>query len=154
MISAFTMTNDKEAIGIARAAATAGTRAVISFTVETDGRLPTGQTIADAIASVDDATGGSVAYYMINCAHPDHFTQALASGLPWVSRVRGVRANASRRSHQELNDCPDLDDGDPVELAAQYRELLSQLPRLSVLGGCCGTDDRHIACIAAAVTSR
>ena len=150
MITAITMTNVEEAIGVTRAAAKAGMPAVISFTVETDGTLPTGQAISDAIAAVDDATGAGPAYFMINCAHPTHFEDRLSAGGGWLERVRGVRANASKRSHAELDEAPDLDEGDPDELGQQYRELLRLNPRINVLGGCCGTDHRHIERISAA----
>jgi len=143
MVTAITMTNCAEAIGVARAASKAGMPAVISFTVETDGRLPTGQPLDEAIRDVDDATGGSPAYYMINCAHPAHFSSVLDDG-DWLQRLRGVRANASRRSHAELDEAEDLDDVDPVELAADYAALRAQFPWINVLGGCCGTDHRHI----------
>ena len=122
----------------------------ISFTVETDGSLPSGRGLAEAIAAVDDATDRAPAYYMINCAHPTHFADKLASGGGWTSRVRGLRANASRCSHAELDTATELDDGDPEELGAQYAELRRLLPRLAVLGGCCGTDHRHVAAIARA----
>lgn len=151
MAAAITMTNASEAIGVARAAATAGMPVAISFTVETDGRLPTGQTLADAIAEVDGATAkGPPAYYMINCAHPTHFEATMSAAEDWTRRVRGIRANASRRSHHELNEAPDLDDGDPIELGRQYRDLLRRHPQINVLGGCCGTDHRHIDCISLA----
>ncbi|HJU31447.1 MAG TPA: homocysteine S-methyltransferase family protein [Hyphomicrobiaceae bacterium] len=151
MITAITMTNVNEAVGVARAAGQAGMPVAISFTVETDGRLPTGDSLESAISAVDAATGGAPAYYMINCAHPTHFADRLESGgVSWMSRVRGVRANASRRSHAELNEAPDLDAGDPVELGGQYRELLRRHPQINVLGGCCGTDHRHVACISEA----
>jgi S-methylmethionine-dependent homocysteine/selenocysteine methylase len=149
MVSAITMTNANEAIGITLAAVTAGLPVVISFTVETDGRLPTGQSLADAICEVDVVTGTAPAYYMINCAHPTHFDKTLGNE-PWTRRIGGLRANASRRSHQALNDSADLDAGNPVELAGQYRELVRRHPQINVLGGCCGTDHRHIECIALA----
>ncbi|MBX6369733.1 MAG: homocysteine S-methyltransferase family protein [Rhodospirillales bacterium] len=150
MVTAITMTNANEAVGVARAATKAGMPVAISFTVETDGRLPTGQTLADAIAEVDGATAKAPAYYMINCAHPTHFEATMSAAEDWTRRVRGIRANASRRSHQELNDAPDLDDGDPIELGGQYRDLLRRHPQINVLGGCCGTDHRHIDCISLA----
>jgi len=153
MVTAITMTNSNEAVGITRAAMKAGMPVAISFTTETDGRLPTGQSLADAIAEVDEATGAGPVYYMINCAHPNHFSSALPAGESWTTRVRGLRCNASKRSHQELNDSPDLDAGDPVELGDQYRELLQLHPQINVLGGCCGTDHRHIACISKACRS-
>lgn len=150
MVTAVTMTNSNEAIGIARAALKAGMPAALSFTVETDGRLPTGQTLTEAIRSVDAATANGPAYYMINCAHPTHFQDVMEPGQGWMQRVRGLRANASRRSHQELNDSPDLDAGDPIELGGQYRDLVQAHPQINVLGGCCGTDHRHVECIALA----
>lgn len=150
MITAITMTNVTEAIGIAQAAAAAGKPAVISFTVETDGRLPTGQTLGDAIAEVDRATADAVAYYMINCAHPLHFAAELASDGAWTKRIRGIRANASERSHRELDEATDLDAGNPVTLGAQYRCLRRRHPHITVLGGCCGTDHRHVEQIARA----
>jgi homocysteine S-methyltransferase len=122
----------------------------ISFTVETDGRLPTGQTLRSAVEEVDDATTGYAAYFGINCAHPSHFEHVLDEGGGWLERVRALRANASRRSHAELNESPDLDAGDPPALAQDYARLTRRLHRLNVMGGCCGTDDRHVELIAEA----
>ena len=150
MVSAFTMNYAEEAAGIVRAAQDADMPVVISFTVETDGRLPSGQRLADAIQHTDDSTGAYAAYYMINCAHPTHFDEVLSDGGQWLDRVRGVRANASHCSHAELDESPELDAGNPSELGNEYRELRCRLPRLSVLGGCCGTDHRHIEAIFAA----
>jgi homocysteine S-methyltransferase len=150
LVSAMTMTNVNEALGVARAARAAAMPCVISFTVETDGRLPTGETLKDAIAAVDAGSGDYPAYYMINCAHPKHFGPAIEFGETWIERIRGIRANASERSHQELNNSSDLDDGDPHTLGQQYRALLERMTHLNVFGGCCGTDHRHVACIAAA----
>jgi homocysteine S-methyltransferase len=147
MVSAITMTYVEEAIGIAQAARAAGMPVVVSFTVETDGRLPSGQTLRAAIEQADRATEGAPVYYMINCAHPTHFEDAIAEAGPWRDRIRGVRANASRKSHAELDAATELDIGDPVELGRQYRDLRGRLRRLSVFGGCCGTDHRHIAAI-------
>jgi S-methylmethionine-dependent homocysteine/selenocysteine methylase len=152
-VSAFTINYVAEAIGVVKATAAAGMPSVISFTVETDGRLPTGQALADAINETDDATGGAAAYYMINCAHPTHFEHALAKGDPWTKRLRGLRANASTRSHAELDEATDLDDGDPALLGQQYRALRSKLPQFTVLGGCCGTDFRHVEHICLACTA-
>ena len=152
MVCAITMNYVEEAIGIARAALRRRIPAAISFTVETDGKLPTGQTLRSAIEQVDAETGGYPSYYMINCAHPTHFADALQGGESWTERIRGVRANASRRSHAELNESPDLDAGDPVELGQQYRSLRDALPNLDIMGGCCGTDHRHIEQIAESCT--
>jgi S-methylmethionine-dependent homocysteine/selenocysteine methylase len=147
LVTAMTMNYVEEAIGITLAAQAVGMPVVISFTVETDGNLPTGQTLKEAIEQVDAATNQAPAYYTINCAHPNHFAEVLTTGEMWVDRIRGIRANSSTRSHAELNEAPDLDKGNPVELGNQYRELRNQLPHLNVLGGCCGTDDRHIESI-------
>jgi S-methylmethionine-dependent homocysteine/selenocysteine methylase len=152
MVSVFTMNYAEEAIGVAAAAKDEAMPVAISFTLETDGRLPSGQTLAAAIEATDDASEGHPAYYMINCAHPTHFAQTLRAGGAWRERVRGVRANASRRSHAELDASTDLDDGDPDELGAQYRALRPWLPRLTVVGGCCGTDHRHVGAICRALT--
>lgn len=150
LVSAITMTNVPEAAGIARAARAAGMPSVVSFTVETDGRLPTGERLGDAITKVDDATGGSPAYYMVNCAHPTHFEDVLEAGAAWTGRIRALRANSSTLSHAELDESPTLDEGDPVALGAQYRALRTRFPHLNVLGGCCGTDHRHVREIARA----
>jgi S-methylmethionine-dependent homocysteine/selenocysteine methylase len=148
MITAVTMTYADEAIGIVRAATDAGLPVVISFTVETDGRLPSGQPLGEAVAAVDAATASGPAYYMVNCAHPTHFEHVLVGGAPWLERIKGVRANASRQSHAELDAAEELDRGDECELAADYLRLRAVLPDLRVVGGCCGTDHRHIAAIA------
>jgi S-methylmethionine-dependent homocysteine/selenocysteine methylase len=153
LVAAITMNYVDEAIGIARAAAAAGIPAVISFTVETDGRLPSGQALGDAIEQVDAETLGSPAYYMVNCAHPSHFADVLAEGGTWHDRIAGLRANASAKSHAELDEATELDVGDPAALAAGHVELRPRLPNVTVLGGCCGTDERHVAAVAAAWTA-
>jgi S-methylmethionine-dependent homocysteine/selenocysteine methylase len=145
MVTAMTLTYVDEAIGLARAASDAGLPFVISFTVETDGRLPSGQRLGEAIEEVDAATGGAPAYYMINCGHPTHFESVVDAAEPWTARVRAVRANASTKSHAELDEAEGLDEGDPVDLGARHAALRDKLPRLNVLGGCCGTDHRHVA---------
>ncbi len=149
LATAMTMTNVPEAVGIARAARAAGIPVAISFTVETDGRLPTGEPLGAAIAQVDDATGGAPAYYMVNCAHPTHVAPALADA-DWTRRLRGLRANASSKSHAELDEATELDEGDPAALGREFRALRERWPQLTVLGGCCGTDHRHVRAIAAA----
>jgi S-methylmethionine-dependent homocysteine/selenocysteine methylase len=146
LVTAITMTYAAEAIGIARAATAAGLPVVISYTVETDGRLPSGQPLGDAIGECDEATGAAPAYYMVNCAHPTHFAGALESE-PWIERIGGLRANASTRSHAELDAAEELDAGDPADLGARHAALSARLPRVTVLGGCCGTDHRHVAAI-------
>jgi S-methylmethionine-dependent homocysteine/selenocysteine methylase len=147
LVTAMTMNYVEEVIGITRAAKAVGMPVVIAFTVETDGKLPTGQTLKDAIAQVDQATNHYPVYYMINCTHPTHFADALVTGESWLERIRGIRANASTKSHAELNESDSLDDGNPAELGSQYHELLNKLPSINVLGGCCGTDHRHVEAI-------
>lgn len=151
MVGAITMTYVEEAIGVTLAAEAAGMPVQVSFTVETDGRLPAGQPLGEAIQAVDEATGAYPAYYMVNCAHPTHFAHVLDG--PWTARLRGVRANASTMSHAELDAAEDLDAGDPDDLAARYVDLGRALPGLAVAGGCCGTDHRHIEAIAAALAA-
>ena len=150
LVTAITMTYVDEAVGVVRAARAAGLPVVISFTVETDGRLPSGQSLRAAIEEVDERTGGAAAYFMVNCAHPSHFVDVLEPGAGWAGRIRGLRANASRLSHAELDEAEELDTGDPDELAADYVALRAKLPQLCVLGGCCGTDHRHIEAISTA----
>jgi S-methylmethionine-dependent homocysteine/selenocysteine methylase len=145
LVSALTLNDADEAIGIARAAVEAGIPSVISFTLETDGRLPSGQELRDAVAQVDEATDGAPAYFMVNCAHPTHFEDVLAEG--GLERVVGLRANASTKSHAELDEAEELDQGDPGDLAERYRRLRPLMPNLTVVGGCCGTDERHIEAI-------
>jgi len=148
MISGLTLTYPEEAIGIVRAARRAGIPVAVSFTVETDGRLPGGTSLGDAIGRVDAETEGTPTYFMINCAHPTHFTGVLEQGGDWIGRIGGVRANASRMSHAELDEAEELDEGDPAEFADQYRVLRSLLPAATVVGGCCGTDHRHVGAVA------
>ena len=153
MVTAFTIPTTTEAIGIALAAKAEGMPVVISFTVETDGRLPSGEMLQDAIEQVDAATDSTPAYYMINCAHPTHFVDVLGVD-PWTRRIRAVRANASTKSHAELDEAAELDEGNPQELGLRYLDLAGILENLNVLGGCCGTDHRHVAEICKAFVSR
>ncbi len=144
LVAAFTIPYIAEGIGLALAAKSEEMPVVISFTVETDGRLPSGEMLKDAIEQVDAATENGPAYYMINCAHPTHFVDVLGVD-PWTDRIRGVRANASTKSHAELDEATELDDGNPQELSSRYLDLVGSLENLNVLGGCCGTDHRHVA---------
>jgi len=145
MVSALTLASAEEGAGIARAARAAGIPCSISFTVETDGRLPSGQPLRAAVEQVDRESSGAPAFFMVNCAHPTHIARALVDDGAWRARIGGVRANASAKSHAELDESGELDDGDPVELAAAVADLYPLLPELAVVGGCCGTDERHIA---------
>jgi S-methylmethionine-dependent homocysteine/selenocysteine methylase len=144
--TALTLTYVDEAVGIVRAATRAGVPIHVGFTVETDGRLPSGDSIEDAILAVDDATDGAAESFLINCAHPTHFADALPDGDS-RRRIRGLRANASTLSHAELDEAEELDAGDPADLAERYVGLRQELPGLDVVGGCCGTDIRHVTAI-------
>jgi homocysteine S-methyltransferase len=151
LISALTITYGSEAVGIARAARVVDVPVVISFTIETDGKLPSGETLREAIEAVDAETGAYPSYFMVNCAYPTHLPETLYDGEPWALRVRGYRANASSLSHAELDDAEELDAGNPVLLAREFVELRQRMPQLSVVGGCCGTDARHVRAIAEAL---
>lgn len=144
LVSAITMNYLEEAVGITLAAKEQNIPVVISFTVETDGKLPSGLSLAEAIQENDRLTGSYPAYYMVNCAHPKHFSAELGAGESWIQRIQGIRANASQKSHAELDESETLDEGDKVLLANCYVELNRLLPELRVIGGCCGTDHTHI----------
>jgi S-methylmethionine-dependent homocysteine/selenocysteine methylase len=150
MATGLTMTHIDEAVGLALAAKAAGIDVVVSFTVETDGALPSGQTVREAIEAVDAATGNYPDSYGINCAHPEHFAHRLTADEDWCHRIGLIQANASRRSHEELDNSPELDPGDPAELAIDIAALRGQLPALETVGGCCGTSHGHIEQIAQA----
>jgi len=144
LVSALTMNYNEEAIGIVNAARNNNIPVVISYTVELDGKLPSGQSLEEAITSLDRITDNYVSYYMINCAHPDHFTEILDPDSEWTKRIKGIRANASTKSHAELDESETLDLGDKEQLAIKYQELKALLPNLNVIGGCCGTDHTHM----------
>ena len=150
-LSAYTLTNTPEAIGIARAARAVGLPVVLSFTLETDGNLPGGKPLGDAIEETDAATDGYASYFMLNCVHPIHFASTIRRGGEWIDRIGGLRANASMKSHAELDESTELDSGDMRDLAQRYGRLMPALPNLRVVGGCCGTDHRHIGAICAHV---
>lgn len=154
MITALTIPYADEAIGIARAAKAHNIPVVISFTLETDGFLPSGEGLKETIEWVDAATENSVVYYMLNCAHPSHFTKVLSAGEPWLNRIQGIRANASSKSHAELDESVTLDSGSPISLGKDYRLLHNILPNLNVLGGCCGTNHNHLTEIYKACSSK
>jgi homocysteine S-methyltransferase len=153
MVTALTFTQSDEAIGFVRAARAHELPVVVSFTVETHGKLPTGQPLAEAVNAVDDETDSYAAYFMVNCAHPDHFFHVLCDD-DWAKRIRGLRCNASRLSHADLDECEVLDDGNPQELAEQYMSISKAMPWLNVFGACCGADLRHVTQIAKAITGR
>jgi S-methylmethionine-dependent homocysteine/selenocysteine methylase len=146
-VAAMTITDALEAVGIVRAARSVGLPITIGFTLETDGRLPSGQALGEAVEQVDRNTDGAASPFMINCVHPAHFADALAAGGDWRARIGGLRANASMLSHAELDAAEELDDGDPADLAARYVAARELLPNLTLIGGCCGTDIRHVTAI-------
>lgn len=147
LVSALTINYNEEAIGIVNAARNHRIPVVISYTVETDGNLPSGQSLKDAIMSLDEVTGKYVSYFMINCAHPEHFKGVLNPDESWTKRIKGLRANASKKSHAELDESETLDIGNKEELASDYYHLKNRLPNLTIIGGCCGTDSTHLASI-------
>jgi S-methylmethionine-dependent homocysteine/selenocysteine methylase len=155
MITAITMNYLEEAIGITRAAEAVKLPVVISFTVETNGKLPTGMSLKEAIEQVDQNVNQYPLYYMINCAHPSHFKNELLSGKQeqWINRIKGIRANASCKSHAELDESTTLDRGNPQQLGVEYKLLKDTFHQLNVFGGCCGTDEKHILEIATQVMS-
>lgn len=144
LVTAMTLNYTEEAVGIVKAAKKAGVPVVISFTVETDGRLPNGETLQEAIEKTDGFTDGYALHFMINCAHPEHFKHVLGDEGIWKNRIRGIRANASTKSHAELDTSETLDPGDKCLLAEGYIQLKELLPALSIFGGCCGTDHSHL----------
>ena len=143
LVSGFTLCYPEEASGIVRAARRFDMPVAIAFTVETDGRLPTGVSVKEAIEQVDEESDGGAQYFLINCAHPDHFTK-IFTDEPWMKRLRGVVANASRCSHAELDNAEELDDGDPNELGIQVGGLRKQFSHFNILGSCCGSNLRHM----------
>ncbi len=153
-IAGMTLGDANEAAGIIEAARANDLPTIVSFTIETDGRLASGELVATIIAETDRLTGGYADFYLINCAHPLHVERAFASESTEMSRISGIRVNASMRSHVELDAATDLDDGDPDDLARRCADLAATYPRLSVFGGCCGTDARHISAISAALGER
>jgi S-methylmethionine-dependent homocysteine/selenocysteine methylase len=151
LVSALTINNINEGVGIALAARESDVPCVVAFTTETDGRLPSGEKLADAIGAVDEATDSYPAYYMINCAHPTHFDGVLEPA-PWMDRIRAIRANSSTMSHEELDKAEELDAGDPIDLARRCARLRERFPNLTIFGGCCGTNTSHIAEAASALS--
>jgi len=146
IVSAITMNYAEEAIGITRACSAVGLPVVISFTVETNGKLPGGMSLKEAIEQVDKNVKEPPLYFMINCAHPTHFINELQAGLneQWTKKIKGIRANASCKSHAELDEATELDRGNPKELGSEHKRLKSLFNQLNVFGGCCGTDEEHV----------
>ena len=147
LATAYTLTTVAEATGIVRAAQSVGLPVGISYTVETDGRLPDGTPLGEAIELLDAATAAGAAHLLVNCAHPDHVTPGLDPAAPWAGRIAGLRVNSSRLSHAELDEAEELDEGDLPDLTARTRALAEALSAVSIVGGCCGTDSRHVAAL-------
>lgn len=147
LVTALTINYAEEAMGIIVAAEQQQMDVAISFTVETDGRLPSGEKLQSAIERTDQQTNAYASHYMINCAHPEHFSTILHEGGEWVNRIHGIRANASAKSHAELDESTSLDIGDKCQLANDYSALKGLLPALRIVGGCCGTDHTHLEMI-------
>ena len=145
LATALTLTTVAEAVGVVRAALDVGLPVGVSYTVETDGRLPDGTALGDAIEQLDAATDSAAAHLLVNCAHPDHVGHGIDAAAPWAARIAGLRVNSSRQSHAELDEAEELDEGDLPDLAARTRALAGSLPAVRIIGGCCGTDARHIA---------
>ncbi len=152
-VTSFTICYVEEAIGIVKAAKNVDMPIAIGFTVETNGRLPSGQSLKEAIEQVEMETRMAPIYYMINCAHPTHFGDILTEGH-WATRIRAIRANSSKMSHAELDNAEKLDEGNPEEFGQDYLFLRDKLPNLTILGGCCGTDHRHVENVCRAWLSR
>ncbi len=147
MVGALTMTSAGETIGIVRSARDRNLPILVSPTLETDGTLPDGSSLRSFVDEVDQATDGYPLGYMVNCAHPTHLAPALVSGGPWLDRFVGFRANASCKSHAELDASTELDAGNPAELGRQMHDLRTR-HGLHIIGGCCGTDVSHIFAMA------
>jgi S-methylmethionine-dependent homocysteine/selenocysteine methylase len=147
-VTALTLSYPEEAIGVVQAAAAAGVPVVVSFTVETNGRLPDDTSVSEAVERVDGATNRAAEFFMINCAHPTHIAAGLDDAA--VDRIGGLRVNASALSHAELDEAEALDEGDPVALGRSHAALRQKLHSVRLLGGCCGTDHRHVAEIVSA----
>ena len=144
VVHAMTLTTTAEAVGVVRAARSAGVDVGISFTVETDGRLPDGTPLGTAVRQVDAAAAPD--WYGVNCAHPPPLLPALDGG-DWQGRVTTLRPNASTLSHEELDAMEVLDQGDRHLLSTSTADLLERLPSVTTLGGCCGTDVTHVAAL-------
>lgn len=142
LVTAATFSSVEEVIGLARAARAAEMPVVISFFVARGGKLKGGETLEDAIAQVDAATGHAPAYYMVNCTHPTEFEPGLTEG-DWTRRLGGFMPNAVAMETLDLCKLGHLEDGDPEELGGQMARLAERFPHINVWGGCCGTDGRH-----------
>ena len=148
MAVAATFNNIPEAIGVIRAASEKGMPIGVSLTLTPEGRLRSGPSLREAIENVDEATDGRAAWFGTNCSHPLEFEPALYDAGPWLERLRYIRPNAARMDKIALCSLGHLEDGDPVELGEQMGEVARRLPNADIIGGCCGTDERHLSEIA------
>ncbi len=152
VVSAFTIDYVEEGVGIARAAAGAHVPCVISFTTDDQGALPDGTSVARAIERIDLEAVTPPAYYMLNCTHPQHVTGMLTGAGAWRERIRGIRANASPLGLVEPPEGQPLDPGDVAEFASAMQQVNELAPSITILGGCCGTDVRHVRAVADAMS--
>lgn len=151
MAVALTFNNVPEAVGAVRAAGRVGLPIGVSLTLSSEGRLRSGPTLREAVEAIDAETGGAAAWMGTNCSHPMEFFPALDDAGPWLDRLRYFRPNAAMMDKLALCKLGHLEDGDPVELGGQMADLALRLPRADILGGCCGTDERHLGEIARSV---
>lgn len=147
---AHTFNNIPEAVGVARAARAEGLPLAMYFSLDSSSRLNTGPSLRDAVIETDSQTGNAPLFYGLNCSHPVEFEPALEPG-DWIDRLRSIRPNASKMEKIALCKLGHLEDGDPDELGAQMGDLARRYPHMDIMGGCCGTDERHLSRIAEAV---
>jgi S-methylmethionine-dependent homocysteine/selenocysteine methylase len=143
-----TFNNIPESIGVIRAGVAAGLPVGVSLSLTTEGRLRSGPSLREAIEAIEEATDGAAAWFGTNCAHPVEFEPAFADAGSWFDRLRYIRPNAAKMDKIALCSLGHLEDGDPVELGGEMGEIARRFPRADILGGCCGTDERHLSEIA------
>ena len=148
MAIALTFNNIPEAIGAVRAAQALDMPIGVSLTLTAEGRLRSGPTLREAVETIDAGTDGAATWFGTNCEHPLEWADALADAGPWLERMRYFRPNAARMEKLALCTLGHLEDGDPEELGSQMGALAAALPRADILGGCCGTDERHLGAVA------
>ncbi len=144
---AVTFNNPAEARGVVRAAREIGVPLALSFSLTSSSRLASGQTLAEAVQSVDAASDGYPAFYALNCSHPLEFEPALTPGA-WQDRLRCIRPNAARIDKIALCKLGHLEEGDPHELGRQMADVARRFPQMDIWGGCCGTCESHLEEIA------
>jgi len=136
-----------ETIGMARAMADTNIPYVISFMIKKDGCLLDGTTISDAIKAIDKLVKPKPIFYMTNCIHPTNLIKALNSrknkNKKILSRFRGIQANASMLSPEELNNC-NIIQKDNFNNIVEEMQFLRENFGLKIFGGCCGTNDKFM----------